>query len=124
MNTKSILILFLCVSCGLQDRPNDFIPEDKMIDVLAGIQLVESEVSRLSLRSYDSSIVAFEFLKDSVLNHHGIDSAQYVNNYDYYGKHPKEFAKIWAGVEAFLKEEERKEQEALEKKEQQTKPNP
>lgn len=107
----TLILTSILISCGKQDAPENLIEEAKMVDILTEVQLAESEVSRLSLQSYDSAVVAFEYLKAEILEKYNVDSLAYINSYEYYGQHPREFSLIFQDVEAKLKEMESEESE-------------
>ncbi|WP_055146227.1 DUF4296 domain-containing protein [Jiulongibacter sediminis] len=102
--TYYFLITLLFASCGKPDAPDNLIDESTMVNILTELQLAESEVGRLSLQSYDSAVVAFQFSKAETLKKYGVDSLAYITSYNYYGEHPREFSFIFQDVEARLKE--------------------
>ncbi|UBM57572.1 DUF4296 domain-containing protein [Marinilongibacter aquaticus] len=109
LNWGNCSFLFFCglaFSCQPNDGPKDLIAEDKMIDIMTELQVAESRVGRLNLRTYDSSVVAFQYLQDKVFEKYKVDSTQYIESYDYYGEHPKQFADIFERVEDKIKDME------------------
>ena len=91
----------LCMSCGryLEDAPSELIPPDKMARILAKIHQYEIQTSRMTFNSYDSSLVAFEFLKSETLKKYKVDSAQFRISYEYYAARPQLFYEIYDDIE-------------------------
>lgn len=84
------MVAFLLFSCGGEEkRPDDILPEDKMISVMIDLRLAEGKVAVLTLNN-DSSRVLFKELEKRVLSEHEIDSAIYVKSYQYYMLRPEE----------------------------------
>lgn len=77
-----------------------------MIEMLAEIHIAEAMAGRLELDSYDSSQVAYKYLENKIYEKFGVDSAIYVENYDYYARNPRLFEQMYGEVEKKLSTEE------------------
>ena len=66
-----------------------------MAKVIADLQVEEVKVNNLNCDSYDSSQVALKYLKEKVFKKHNIDSARFVNSFEYYTKNNGEIIKIY-----------------------------
>lgn len=100
-----VLALFLS-ACNSDDKPDGLIARDKMVDIITELQLLEAKVSRLSLSSYDSSMVAFNFLQKEILDKHKVDSLQYAESFGYYSTKPRYFSEMFDEAEQKLKKME------------------
>ena len=84
------MVAFLLFSCGGEEKkPDDILPESKMISVMIDLRIAEGKVAVLTLNN-DSSRVLFKELEKRVFNDHEIDSASYVKSYQYYMLRPEE----------------------------------
>lgn len=101
MKLFKILGLTLCISCGsyFEGAPKDLITPDKMAQILAKIHQYEIQTSRINFQAYDSSLVAFEYLKEKTLKEFDVDSMQYRKSYEYYASRPDLFFKIYEDIE-------------------------
>lgn len=80
------------------ERPDKLIPADKMADILTEVHLAESRVSRLGLRSVDSSNVVYKHLEKGIYQKFGVDTAAYNRSYIYYSSHPREMEAVYKRV--------------------------
>ncbi|MGR3811369.1 DUF4296 domain-containing protein [Jiulongibacter sp. NS-SX5] len=113
--SKGLLVLLLftlgILACRDSSVPENLIEEDEMVEILTELQKTESELSRLNLKSYDSAVVAMDYLRGQILKERGEDTSSYFASYDYYGSRPKEFARIFERVEERLKDLEAEQSE-------------
>ena len=93
----SLGLVWACQSPG-NERPATLIPVDKMAAILTEVHLAESQVSRLGLRSVDSSNVAYKHLERAIYKRFGVDTATYNRSYIYYSSHPREMETVYKRV--------------------------
>lgn len=91
-----------CQSPG-DERPDKLIPADKMAAILTEVHLAESQVSRLGLRSVDSSNVAYKHLERAIYKRFGVDTTTYNKSYVYYSSHPRAMETVYKQVTENLK---------------------
>lgn len=102
-NTKYFVPALLLVFFGCQDieypeKPENLIPEEKMVDVLVDIHLLNSA------RAYDRNTLQENGItSDFVYNKYGIDSLQVVQSNTYYGADLKTYGAIYKEVETRLR---------------------
>lgn len=87
MNTRWVLFLFAlflfsCQDIGKTDKPENLIPEDKMVDVLTDLAIVTSA------KNYNRRILEQTGLRPDVYIYekHGIDSLQLARSTRYYSE--------------------------------------
>lgn len=71
---------------------------EKMSLILADLQLAEADVSRLSVSSYDSSKLVYQYLQANVLKKYNVDSSTYRISYDAYSRYPEYMEKMYTNV--------------------------
>ena len=100
-----LTILGFVLSCqATQDeRPDNLIPADKMAAILTEVHLAESRVSRLGLRSVDSSNVVYKHLERGIYKKFGVDTGAYNRSFIYYSSHPREMEAVYKQVVENLK---------------------
>lgn len=82
-----------------EDRPPDnLIAEDRMADVLTEIHVAENRVTRMGLRSADSSKIVYKHLEAQIFKKYNVDTAAYTKSYVFYASHPAEMEAIYKRV--------------------------
>jgi len=82
------MLIFL--SCNENSKPpKDILGREKMADILADIHMAESRVSKMNLRSMDSSVVVFNKLQQDIWAKYEVDSSLYNKSYSYYASNPE-----------------------------------
>lgn len=94
----AVLALFF-TACNNTDAPENLISKEVMVELLTETQILESQVGRMNLNSYDSARVAFQYLQEKLWKENGVDSARYNESFEYYAKYPKQFTEIYQEVE-------------------------
>ena len=84
-------------------KPDNLINADKMTSILTEVHLAETRVSRLGLRSIDSSNIVYKHLETRFLKQFGVDTATFRTSYVYYSSHPYELEAIYKRVVENLK---------------------
>ena len=69
-----------------------------MASILADIHVAESRVTKLQLKSLDSSLMIFGKLKADIWKKYKVDTLNYRNSYSFYMTHPKQMAEIYEKV--------------------------
>lgn len=90
-----------------ENAPAGTYDQDKMAKILADIHLAESRVTRLQLKSTDSSIMIFDKLKSDIWKKYKVDTAVYSSSYAYYIKEPKKMKQIYDKVTKNLEAREK-----------------
>lgn len=98
----NLTLVWACQSPG-DERPDKLIPADKMAAILTEVHMAESQVSRLGLRSVDSSNVAYKHLERAIYKKFGVDTGTYNKSYIYYSSHPREMETVYQRVVENLK---------------------
>jgi len=78
--------------------PQGTLSEEEMATILTDIHIAESRVTRLQLKSLDSSILIFDRLKKQVWEKNKVDTAAYRSSYSYYMTHPEYMNRIYENV--------------------------
>ncbi len=102
-----LLGIWLLAACTAPDdkRPDNLIPDDQMADILTEVHLAEARVSRFSLRSIDSSNIAYKHLESQIFKKFGVDTATYRKSYIFYSSHPADMEAIYQRVTEKLKKQ-------------------
>ncbi|WP_221389627.1 DUF4296 domain-containing protein [Dyadobacter sp. NIV53] len=94
-----ILSLFSNSGCSSDEKPPEHtLSQEQMASILTDIHVAESRVTRLQLRSLDSSLLIFNKLKTDIWKKYKVDTLDYRNSYSYYMMHPKQMAQIYEKV--------------------------
>lgn len=98
----SILIISL-LSCNnnLLEKPDNLVPEDKMVEVLKDLAIVNAAKSTNITVLQDNDIEPMAYIFEK----HGIDSLQFVKSDRYYASLPPEYERIYKKVESKLEKE-------------------
>lgn len=98
------LILIVSMAINLagcteeEEAPKGTLSEEKMADILTDIHIAESRVTRIQLKSLDSSILIFDKLKQEIWKKNKVDTVVYKNSYAYYMTHPTYMNRIYENV--------------------------
>jgi hypothetical protein len=105
---KLLAAVWLVTACTDPENkaPNDLIPEDRMADVLTEVHMTEVQVSRLGLRSTDSSNIVYKHLENQIFKKFKIDTAAYRKSYIFYSSHPQQMEIIYKRVTEQLKKKQ------------------
>lgn len=96
-----IFAIFLLISCqdiNRTPKPDDLIPEEKMVEVLTEISLLHGAKSYNKSQMEEKGIDPYPYLT----NKFGIDSLQLVKSNDYYAQNYKQYSRIYDSVKARL----------------------
>jgi hypothetical protein len=95
-----LLLSWLLTACTApeDERPDNLLSEDQMANILTEVHLAEARVSRLSLRSIDSSNLAYKHLESQIFKRFNVDTAAYRKSYIFYSSHPADMEVIYKQV--------------------------
>ena len=80
------------------EQPDNLMSEDQMADILTEVHMAEARVSRMSLRSVDSSNLAYKHLESQIFKKFKVDTATYRKSYIFYSSHPADMEAIYKQV--------------------------
>ena len=104
-------VLFLCLTAcndALLEKPDNLIPEDKMVEVLKDLAIVNAAKSTNISVLRDHGIQPMTY----IYQRHDIDSVQFVESDRYYASLPVTYERIYKKVESKLEKEEQAIEEA------------
>ena len=84
-------------------QPDNLIPESRMATILTEVHLIESQVSRIGLKTSDSSNIVYKRLENQVFRKFQVDTSAYTKSYIYYSSHPRQMEVIYKQVTESLK---------------------
>lgn len=94
---KKVFLLAVVVLLGACESapqdPTNILSEAKMVDIMIDVRIAEGQVNGLSL-SQDSAQSLYEYLENKIFETHEIDSAEYVQSYEYYMLNPMKMLRI------------------------------
>ncbi len=97
------MLIFL--SCNENSKPpKDILGREKMAEILVDIHIAESRVSKMNLRSMDSSVVVFNKLQQDIWAKYEVDSSLYNKSYAYYASNPEAMSGLYEIVTQKLEE--------------------
>ena len=99
LRNKLVFILLLLVSFSCQDletteKPEDLIPEDKMVDVLTEMALLHAARNYNKQKLEGTGIKPNEYIYDK----YGIDSLQFEKSNNYYAEQYNQYERIYDSV--------------------------
>lgn len=107
----SLVLVLVCVffsSCENDEKPaKGTLSEEKMATILSEIHIAEALVTRLQLKSLDSSLMVFGKLKNDIWKKQKVDTLVYHNSYDYFMSHPQMMSRIYDDVEKKIEAREK-----------------
>ncbi len=100
LHTVWLLVLCTGLSCstGSGKEPENLIDEDKMVKVLTDVHLAEAKISKLGLRTSDSSTIVYKRLERDIFRKWAVDTAAYTQSYIYYSSDPEKLTRIYEQV--------------------------
>lgn len=117
MKAKVLLLFFslLLISCNTSGvkKPSKLIEEEKMIDILYDMSILDALSSSNPVVLPDNNIEPRTYIYEK----YGIDSLQFVENTAYYASNLKKYKKMYETIESRI-EENKKVVDSLFKKEQ------
>ena len=101
-----VVALFMSIiSCNNNDKPDDLIPKNEMIEIMSDINLAEGALKIYQI--YPDSIRKYApVYYETVYKKHKVSSQQYKNSYNYYYQNPEEMGKMMDKVSEELSKKE------------------
>lgn len=96
-----VIISLLSCNDSLLEKPDNLIPEHKMVEVLKDLALVNAAKSTNMAVLQDNGIEPMAYIFEK----HDIDSLQFVESDRYYASLPPEYERIYKKVESKLEKE-------------------
>lgn len=115
------ILLFSCQDIENTPKPKDLIPEEKMVELLTEISLLQGA------RTYNRSILKEKGIdpKEYLWEKYDVDSLQFTRSNQYYAQYPEQYQEIYDSVKArlerlkviydTLREQEERRQDSLKK---------
>lgn len=96
----AVMLLFSCQNVSETERPGDLIPEQKLVEVLTDLSLINSA------KNYNRRMLEGTGLrpKEFLYQKHNIDSLQLARSTQYYADHPAQLERIYDDVQNNLEE--------------------
>jgi hypothetical protein len=104
VNFSFVSVLFLAgllsvAACSSADKPPvGTLAQDEMASILSDIHIAEARITKLQLRSSDSSQMVFDKLKQEIWKKYKVDTLAYRNSYNYYMSNPRQMSQIYEKV--------------------------
>lgn len=95
-----VVLLFSCQDIREVEKPNDLIPEQKMVEVLTDLSLINSAKNYNRRMLEGTGLRPNEFLYEK----HNIDSLQLVRSTEYYANNPDQLERIYKEIQENLEE--------------------
>ncbi|WP_345160107.1 DUF4296 domain-containing protein [Pontibacter saemangeumensis] len=91
-----ILFCLCLLSCQQQneDKPENMIPQQKMVRILADIHTAEAQLER-NVSYPDTALVMFADQQTDILKKHGVGKQAFKDTYRYYLTHLEEMDKLY-----------------------------
>ncbi|MEP2239551.1 MAG: DUF4296 domain-containing protein [Maribacter sp.] len=98
-----VTVLLLVTSCAeeLIEKPNNLIPEDKMVSIIKEMAIVNAAKATNLGKLRENGVEPTNF----IFNKFKIDSAQFVDSDRYYASKPLRYENMYKKVEAELEEQ-------------------
>lgn len=96
----ALMLLFSCQDIKKVDRPNDLIPEQKMVEVLTDLSLINSAKNYNRRLLEETGLRPSEFLYQK----HNIDSLQLARSTEYYASNPEQIERIYKQLQDNLED--------------------
>ncbi|MCO6375312.1 uncharacterized protein DUF4296 [Roseivirga pacifica] len=89
-----LAVAFLLFSCEKEEEiPADILSEEKMVETLIEVRILEGQVVNLTL-PLDSAETLYGILEAELFQELDVDSIAYMKSYEYYMTHPAKFERI------------------------------
>jgi len=102
MRNRYILIILIAMLWSCSDRPKDIIPEEKMVEIMADLQIAEAYERNGKNMDQNMQGSNRELLGRGVLMQHGVSVEQMDSTLAWYGRNMDEYAKLYTKVDERL----------------------
>lgn len=89
---SSLLVMF--GSCGTAPVPQGVLPEDKMVDLMTDVYLMEGYYADETMYHFDSMPIQIRESYDELFQKYGITQAEFDSNLMYYFHRPETYTSI------------------------------
>ena len=93
----AIAVLLALSSCNRDKRPDVFIEEAKMIDILTDAYLMEAQLNLMKMSGKDVSDLQVDYYRQ-LFEHYGITDTIFEQNMAYYTHHPSQLERMMDSV--------------------------
>ncbi|MCR9251871.1 MAG: DUF4296 domain-containing protein [bacterium] len=97
---KIFLIILVIVGLGCTKEatiPDDILPQEKMIEILIDIHLLEEKIDYLKLEK-DTSLMLFKAYEFELLKEHEVDTAEYQKSYRWYASEVRTMSRMYETI--------------------------
>ena len=108
MKWRIILLVIGLAACSSEDKPENLLDQDKMVNIMTDIHLIEAEINNLHLQHQDSSVFMYQKLKVKMLKKYDTDTASFNASFKYYLLNPDKMKPIYVEVKKKLEEAKKK----------------
>ncbi len=105
IHLRFVCALLVVISCNrnVEKKPENLVPKEKMIEILADIHRLEGHVNNMNIQNTDTLAFIYLKMEAEVFKKHAIDTASYYKSYKYYLVDPQEFTLLYEEVVAKIK---------------------
>ena len=108
MRWRIILLTIGFTACGSDEKPENLLDQDRMVNIMTDIHLIEAEINNLHLQHQDSSVFMYQKLKVRMLKKYNTDTATFRSNFKYYVMNPDKMKPIYSEVKKKLEDIKKK----------------
>lgn len=95
--TKCLFILLFLVSCVKDEKPEDLMSKEDMVEALIHVHLLEAKVNKLTSRR-DSIQFIYDHYESILFDKHEIEKEKYDRTMAYYIENPDQLLEIYETV--------------------------
>ena len=104
MRWRIILLTIGFTACGSDEKPENLLDQDRMVNIMTDIHLIEAEINNIHLQHQDSSVFMYQKLKVKMLKKYNTDTSVFNASFKYYVLNPDKMKPIYAEVKKKLEE--------------------
>lgn len=100
-----VFIILIAMSCKnrLEKKPENLVPKEKLIQILADIHRLEGHVNNMNIQNTDTLAFIYRKMEADIFKKHKVDTASYFKSYKYYLVDPEEFSELYSEVVTLIK---------------------
>ena len=95
-------------ACSSDEKPKNLLDQDRMVNIMTDIHLIEAEINNFHLQHQDSSVFIYQKLKVKMLKKYNTDTAVFNASFKYYILNPDKMKPIYVEVKKKLEEVKKK----------------
>ena len=104
MRWRIILLTIGLTACSSDEKPENLLDQDRMVNIMTDIHLIEAEINNIHLQHQDSSVFMYQKLKVKMLKKYNTDTSVFNASFKYYVLNPDKMKPIYAEVKKKLEE--------------------